>query len=260
MTESHSTNSTKSDYWDILARALPLAAVLLPVIGVGVRWLNFAFDSTIPSQVVLAASVPELAVTGFRPFLLMAPTAVLLGLFVFLDRKSTQTAGSAGRPSPPVWAYRTVFVLSLIAVVLIVWQGTLLALVYALGPSIAGRLSSGLSTRSSIGFGDVIPIVLVLGIAACVTSGLTPTTARAALFRFDGSAGLQDGWYLPLGTTEQGWYLRACAGDGRISLVKREALASVRFSENQSSARLTTIPDMLQGKPITVGFVSSCAE
>jgi hypothetical protein len=259
---SHESEGTGrgDDYWDVLARALPVVAILLPVIGAGIRWLNFAFDSTIPSQVVVAASIPELAITGFRPFLTMIPIAALMGFFLFTDRRIMKSAGSPTGPPRPRWGSKVILPLAVVAMVAAVWVGGLLTLISGLGPAVAGYLTARIGARPSVGLTDAIPVVLVLSITACLTSGLAPTTTRAAFIRFNGSQGLTDGWYLPLGTTEQGWYLRACAGDQRVLFVKRETLDLINFSEHTSVSQLTSVADILRGQPVKLGFVSQCAD
>src|SRR5688500_4260223 len=64
--------------WDTVAKVTPVAVVLLPAIGTAARWISFAFDPEIPSQVVLAASLTELTATGFSALLAGLPFFVLV--------------------------------------------------------------------------------------------------------------------------------------------------------------------------------------
>src|SRR5437870_5404588 len=72
--------------WATLAAVLPVATVLLPVAGVIARWTRFLFDPSVPSQVLLAASVPELTVTGFSA--LRPGLPVLLVAAIYASRPS----------------------------------------------------------------------------------------------------------------------------------------------------------------------------
>jgi hypothetical protein len=249
----------EANYWDLLTRALPVAAALLPVIGVGIRWLNFAFDSTIPTQVILSASVPELALTGFRALLLVIPLAALITVLLFLERRRNRAALEGDHAVRAPVGRALILAFALIGLPIVVVQGELFGLVSGLGGGIVGFLARRLALRRVIGFADVFPLVLVLAISAVITSGIAPTTTRAASVQFVEGAGLRDGWYLPLGVSEHGLYLRACVGDQRVSLVRHDAVKLMVFAEDRLLPARHTLLDWLRGAPMGLGFISSCA-
>lgn len=70
----------RSDSWDLAGKAVALFAVLLPVIGAGVRWVSFQFDPSVPSEIAFARPVAALAADGFTTLLFAAPLSVLTWL------------------------------------------------------------------------------------------------------------------------------------------------------------------------------------
>lgn len=78
-------SSKDRGYVDVLVQALGLTGILIPAVGLGVRWVAFDLGSPVPSPMALAAAWPiaQLAETGVLA--LVYPVAVAIPAFFFLS-------------------------------------------------------------------------------------------------------------------------------------------------------------------------------
>jgi len=68
-------------WWDTATKVLALAAVLLPGVGLAIRYLRFLFDAHVGWDVITAASTVNLVVSGF---ITVGPSLALGAFMVYL--------------------------------------------------------------------------------------------------------------------------------------------------------------------------------
>jgi hypothetical protein len=89
--QQKATGSRTSFPWSTATETAAIAALLLPVTGALVRWIAFRFDERIPTNMAVAASVPDLALLGALaavPGLLY--TAALVAAYYLWERSSVR--------------------------------------------------------------------------------------------------------------------------------------------------------------------------
>jgi hypothetical protein len=201
----------------LAGQALTLAALLLPAVGVGVRWIAFLLDPLdVPAlRVAVAAPLPQLVGTGLVALLWYSiPTAIaFLPIMVLF--------GSGPKLDRIIELYRTwerraprwlgFVLLAVVLLALLFIRGWPLVVIGAATTAVvAGRTTVWFHRREKPNFGQVWPLVILVLTGSAVSSafmGLVPGV-NGGWTTLEGGA---PRWYYELGRTTYTVFIRTCA-------------------------------------------------
>jgi hypothetical protein len=83
--QSSGVSSRTRGYADVVGQALGLTGILVPAVGLGVRWVAFGLGSPVPSPMTLAAGSPIVNLAETGGLALLYPAAVAIPAFIFLS-------------------------------------------------------------------------------------------------------------------------------------------------------------------------------
>jgi hypothetical protein len=245
-----------SEYWAAVGGLLSAAAIMLPVIGAGVRLVRYTFAG-LPAEVALAESIPEHVVQGVLALSSLLGLVIVAGYFTamsFFAPPARQpkrgprvgpvdiTAAVASGLLIDNLLFEAPFpaaVLSGIAAMpLGFWMGTL----------------AGQGRRMSIAAG--VRIAIVFAAISIVTAGLAPAGVELVRIEAAGSTNLE-GLFAELGHNDRGIYLRSCT-NGDTLFAGFERVSTIHYVGKTSPRNGVSFAQWLSGRQPAIGTILRC--
>jgi hypothetical protein len=251
--QSRAKTSSKEPV-ELAVQVLGLVAVLLPVMGLGIRAVAFAI-SGVPNPMELAEKdgVPDLALTAVKA---AGPLAVFYAVFSlavyygWLGKLHRRTSPSR----VPTWAA------GLIALMLLAFLADFPGewIVFG-GGLVAGLLLARWEIRKQLTFYRISAGVLVAGAFASIAAGIAGYGVgdETNLYRFASTSNVADGKYVLIGQSDGLTYLDSCVGKGIVG-VSDQQIVWVKPSPPPVGRYGTLIDDIFAHNPITIGYLRQC--
>lgn len=187
-------------------------ALLSPALAVLIRMVAFGQTDGIGLSPRLAASLPA-AELGIIGILASIPVVAALGIAV-LGLVNVRRGVSLAA---------LIVIGGLFIVLVPPFPGTILQL----GLSVIGLLLMRTTAKATRSLRSVIPLAVVMVLAAGVTFGITYRGEQAAEYRFDDekSGAIADGWYSRFAADGDFIYLRSCVDGGVVGVAKGAVLS-----------------------------------
>ncbi len=241
-----------------------LAALMLPVAGVVVRWIAFKLDEAdMPAlAIALSTSLPHLATTGLLALGELWPVLAAIPFFVLAERRHI----SGGRHQMPEWTKTRegrllAGIFAIMGALTLVFSRPwpVIPAVMAFG-FVSGAYVAHLGGTGRLTFGHTWPIVISGVMLGALIAPLTGRVAALPGGYYSIDVRPKAMWLYELGRTDTIVYFRTCNGDE--PLVEAVRPSDVRLATFE--ARLprkspgTSLWDMLRGKPLALGVQYPC--
>ncbi len=243
---------------ELAVQVLGLVAILLPLIGVGIRAVAFVI-SGIPNPLELAAKdgVPDLALTATKA---VAPLAIMYSAFALAVYYGWLSKLPQPKPmSKPMSRFRALPV-GLILLMLLAFLADFPGYWILFGGGLAvGALLARWEVRMQLTFYRIAVAILVAGTFAAIAAGIAGYGVgdETNVYQFASTSGLSDGKYVLIGESDGITYIDSCQGTGVIGISDLQ-IVSVRPSPPSVGRYGTLLDDIFAHNPVTIGYLRQC--
>jgi hypothetical protein len=210
------------DVLELLVKVAALVAVVLPIIGAGIRVTAFTLaGEPNPLEMAVAEPVSELIATALKAVLPFVGAFVLLAPTLYQEWPRPQV--------PPRYYHRLPTPLALAIGVLLMggaafflpWPGGVIELA---GVSVASYMLGFLSARRALSFYRVAAVVFLAAIVSALGGGINGVAVgdQISSYRFASSAALSDGKYALVGESDGFVYLQSCQRQEIVGVSQQE--------------------------------------
>lgn len=222
-----------SDVLELLVKVTALVALLLPIVGAGVRATAFIVAGVpSPLEMAVAEPVPGLVSTALKAVVPITGAIVLLAPTLYQEwpRANVPPRVYHRVPTPIALIIGTVFLGG--AGFFLPFPGGLVGL---LGVGIASYMLGYWSARRQLTFYRVTAVVFLAAIASALGAGANGVAVgdQVSTYRFASSAGLMDGRYALVGEADGFVYVQSCHRHGIVGVNQQEV---VEFSAAKTSS------------------------
>ncbi|HCG00893.1 MAG TPA: hypothetical protein DEV93_10170 [Chloroflexi bacterium] len=210
------------DFLELLVKVAALVAVVLPIVGVGVRAIAFTLAGVHdPIEMAVAQPVSDLVSTALKAVAPVAGGIVLLAPTVYQDwpRPNVAPRSYHRLPTPLALVIGAVFLAA--AATLLPWPG---GFVGVFGVGAVSFILGFWAARRQLSFYRVAAAVFLAAIASAVGAGINGVAVgdHVNTYRFAASAALTDGTYALVGDSDGFLYLESCQRSGIIGVNQQE--------------------------------------
>jgi hypothetical protein len=248
----------RSDILELLVKVAALVAVVLPIVGAGVRATAFALAGVSnPLGLAVAEPVSVLATTAL---VAVAPiAAAIVALAPFLYRDWPRPKVPPRRSNLSLRAARAAVALGIlllvVAVFILPWPA---GLVWILGGGVSSWLLGLWSARQELTFYRVSTVVFLAAIVTALGAGLNGIAVGDQVYhyRFSTNSVISDGNYALAGESDGFVYLESCQRPG-IEGVSQQDI--VEFSAVKGTEPLHSLYEIIfRGGSLNIGYHRGC--
>jgi hypothetical protein len=225
VTESAAEHPTpRSDVLELLVKVTALVALVLPIVGAGVRATAFILAGVpSPLEMAVAEPVADLVSTALKTVVPVTGAIVLLAPTLYQEwpRPNDPPRVYHRVPTPIALAIGIVF-LSVPAFLLPLPGGV----IGLLGVGTASYMLGFWASRLKLNFYRVAAVVFLAAIASALGAGVNGVAVgdQVNTYRFASSAGLTDGRYALVGEADGFLYVESCQRQGILGVSQQDVV------------------------------------
>jgi hypothetical protein len=248
----------RSDALELLVKVAALVAVVLPIVGAGVRATAFALVGVqSPLELAVAQPVSELINTALKAVVPLAGALVVLAPTLFREWPRPNVAPRYVHRVPTPMALVIGGLLLAAAAALLPWPGGFVGM---LGAGAASYMLGFWAARQELTFYRLASVVFLAAIASALGAGINGVAVGEQVnsYRFASTAALTDGNYALVGESDGFVYLESCERRGIVGVSQQDIVefSAVKTSNAWPSDSLYEI--IFRGTSPKIGYRPEC--